>query len=55
MCEEKRKEREEGWKKEIKRARTEGRVWKVVGKERGKKKRMEHKIIWRNGKGMLKS
>lgn len=49
------REREEGWEKKIKKARTEERVWKAIDKERRKKKRMEHKIIWRNGKGMLKS
>ena len=44
MCEEKRKEELERWEKELEGVRTEGQVWKVVNRERKRRKRVNEGI-----------
>lgn len=48
MCDKKKKERKK-WEREIKEAKTEGHIWKVVGRRRNRKKRIAQEIelgIW---------
>jgi len=36
LCERKKREENERWEEIVKRARTEGQVWEIVNRERGK-------------------
>lgn len=44
MCDRKKREENERWIEVIKRARTEGQVWKVINKERGRKREIDERI-----------
>ena len=44
LCEKKRKKEVERWERELEGVRTEEQVWKVVNRERGKKRRVNEKI-----------
>lgn len=44
MCERKKKEEAEEWAKEAREAKTEGKMWKIVNRERRKRRRMNEGI-----------
>lgn len=56
MCEEKKRRERKRWKREIERAKTERQAWKVVNKERKRRKRVNEniKLKWRREKGILR-
>ena len=44
MCEEKKKKEMERWEEELEGVRTEGQVWKVVNRERGRRRKVNERI-----------
>lgn len=44
MCEEKKKERNERWKRKITRVMKESEVWEIINRERGRRKRVSDEI-----------
>lgn len=44
ICEKKRREKLEGWEKEVEKARDEAHVWKIINRERKRRKGIKEEI-----------